>query len=541
MSCGDDANAPGFFGARAAATVQFQRTSESSLFVETIAEGSDLTLAIRAPDGTWLCDDDSAGNLNARVVVPEPATGTFEIWVGSYGPSQPATAPIQLAAGPPPTAIRRLDRADRIPSSFDAGPLTLLAGGVERLPCGDGWADGYFFSDATPTLTLEVATPEIELLSIRAIAPDVTLALRGQDGRCYDIDAGSLATQVLRTGRYEIWVGSYYAGQPSSAEIIIEAFRVDRSVAVTPIRAGFAEPSRFQIRAGGVQEFPNLPLRGDCGDFYIDSQDVSALEIRPSSIVRYDRVGRRNPLTIRLRDAETPSQQRRALAVRAPGGAWRCSADSAEALATITFADARSGDYVVFAGTRQREEGHAVLEILDFLRPNPCLQPMFTIARAPSANRSADEMSLGAASGECQRGSTQDEARLLRGSIPIGDVPSVVPLSAGGSIDASQAIPNDVHRACRGFIGERPSLKLNATAGAAFALSVRAEADTTLVVQAPDGRWHCDDDGGPAYHPALQFNSAQTGVYAIFVGNYDAVGRSGGDDTQRPAELHITR
>lgn len=46
--------------------------------------GSDTTLVINGPNGEWLCDDDSAGNRNARVRLQYPQSGTYDIYVGTY-------------------------------------------------------------------------------------------------------------------------------------------------------------------------------------------------------------------------------------------------------------------------------------------------------------------------------------------------------------------------------------------------------------------------------------------------------------------------
>jgi hypothetical protein len=46
--------------------------------------GTDTTLAINGPSGEWYCDDDSAGNRNARVRLQNPQSGVYDIYVGTY-------------------------------------------------------------------------------------------------------------------------------------------------------------------------------------------------------------------------------------------------------------------------------------------------------------------------------------------------------------------------------------------------------------------------------------------------------------------------
>jgi hypothetical protein len=44
----------------------------------------DTTLLIRLPDGTWLADDDSGGNLNPLIKINNPRSGRYDIWVGTF-------------------------------------------------------------------------------------------------------------------------------------------------------------------------------------------------------------------------------------------------------------------------------------------------------------------------------------------------------------------------------------------------------------------------------------------------------------------------
>ncbi|MGZ8312893.1 MAG: hypothetical protein ACXWUP_00310 [Allosphingosinicella sp.] len=109
--------------------------------------------------------------------------------------------------------------------------------------------------------------------------------------------------------------------------------------------------------------------------------------------------------------------------------------------------------------------------------------------------------------------------------------PHVVSVRSGGGIDAERLSNN-----CRGFISSAPDVRLNYNAGSSFPLilSVDSGADTTLVVNGPDGSWYCDDDGGSrGLNPALRFNRPMSGRYEIWVGTY-------GSRDLRPAQLHIS-
>jgi hypothetical protein len=108
--------------------------------------------------------------------------------------------------------------------------------------------------------------------------------------------------------------------------------------------------------------------------------------------------------------------------------------------------------------------------------------------------------------------------------------PYVVNVQSGGSINA-----NTLSSSCRGFIANAPDVRLNYRSGSfPLIISANSSADTTLVVNAPDGSWYCDDDSGNAgMNPMVRFNSPQGGQYDIWIGTY-------GSASLQPAQLHIS-
>ncbi len=102
-------------------------------------------------------------------------------------------------------------------------------------------------------------------------------------------------------------------------------------------------------------------------------------------------------------------------------------------------------------------------------------------------------------------------------------------LTAGGTLDASRAIGGN----CYGSIANAPDFRMNYSAGS-YALTIYVESyrDTTLVVNTPDGRWHCNDDWDQL-NPGMTFPAPQSGQYDIWVGSYE-FGRG------IPARLFVT-
>ena len=55
---------------------------EFKLTIKFVGTG-DTTLLINTPDGKWVADDDSDGNLNPRITFATPKSGQYDIWVGT--------------------------------------------------------------------------------------------------------------------------------------------------------------------------------------------------------------------------------------------------------------------------------------------------------------------------------------------------------------------------------------------------------------------------------------------------------------------------
>lgn len=108
--------------------------------------------------------------------------------------------------------------------------------------------------------------------------------------------------------------------------------------------------------------------------------------------------------------------------------------------------------------------------------------------------------------------------------------PQQIAVRSGGSLNAQT-----LSASCRGFISNAPDVRLQYDAGDyPLIISVAAAADTTLVVNGPDGLWYCDDDGGNApLNPMVRFNEPRSGRYEIWVGTY-------ANSSLQPATLHIS-
>ena len=95
--------------------------------------------------------------------------------------------------------------------------------------------------------------------------------------------------------------------------------------------------------------------------------------------------------------------------------------------------------------------------------------------------------------------------------------PFNVSLSSGGNVNAGSTIGGS----CAGMVSNAPDLRVNYSArGFPLTFRVYSGADTTLLINAPDGRWYCDDDGGGNLDPRLRWSNPPSGQYDIWVGSF---------------------
>jgi len=76
-------------------------------------------------------------------------------------------------------------------------------------------------------------------------------------------------------------------------------------------------------------------------------------------------------------------------------------------------------------------------------------------------------------------------------------------------------------RFCEGYVGDVPDHIIEwPYQGGRLRIRVTSSIDTVMLVLAPDGQWHCDDDGSGTHNPQVLFNDAPHGNYHIYVGPY---------------------
>jgi hypothetical protein len=92
---------------------------------------------------------------------------------------------------------------------------------------------------------------------------------------------------------------------------------------------------------------------------------------------------------------------------------------------------------------------------------------------------------------------------------------------SGGPIDASY-LGDD----CRGFATTAPDYDITFTSGSLsllrFYFVAETADDTTIIINAPDGSWHCNDDATGTIDPQYDFEDPASGLYDIWIGSYES-------------------
>lgn len=103
--------------------------------------------------------------------------------------------------------------------------------------------------------------------------------------------------------------------------------------------------------------------------------------------------------------------------------------------------------------------------------------------------------------------------------------PFIVSAVGGGPVDsASLGLPEG----CLGFVSEAATAAFTySEAPSGFRIFFLGDADSTLIVEAPDGSTSCSDDAF-GLDPAVEFMQPQPGTYRVWIGTFGADSVSSG-------------
>lgn len=132
----------------------------------------------------------------------------------------------------------------------------------------------------------------------------------------------------------------------------------------------------------------------------------------------------------------------------------------------------------------------------------------FAVAAQPLAGQS---LAIGGSD------SNYGAAKLSAGFSPD---PHQVSITSGGSLDVGDM---NLGSGCVGYGTRNPDFILNVGAGMSFLRFYNeGNGDTGLVINDPNGRWHCDDDSHTGTNPMVSIENASGGQYDIWVTSYSS-------------------
>ncbi len=205
------------------------------LYVRT-ESGIDTTLVVNGPSGEWYCDDDSGGGNNAEVRWNNPASGTYDIWVGTYGNNTgPASLLITELAyngggggGTINPGLTATFGEINLRTGFTPDPyrVNLTAGG--QIDASTVSTDCVGKVAAAPDFQITFDAGSLPLFIRTQSGIDTTLVVNGPSGEWYcDDDSGGGNNAEVRwakpaSGTYDIWVGTYGTSTGPASLLITE-------------------------------------------------------------------------------------------------------------------------------------------------------------------------------------------------------------------------------------------------------------------------------------------------------------------------------
>jgi len=181
------------------------------------------------------------------------------------------------------------------------------------------------------------------------------------------------------------------------------------------------------------------------------------------------------------------------LLIEAPSGEMICDDDSHGSLnPRVHVPDAEDGLYLVFVGSYSESDYQDATLYISELNPDNS-----------SSGEGVPDLSLDPRYGDV------DLTEKFAGAHSVS-------LTAGGSIDV------DVGSCSYGYVADAPDVDLRYTTsgGSTLYVYVRADEDTTLLINTPNGSWVCDDDTLGSSNPVVVIPRAADGLYNIWVGTY---------------------
>lgn len=383
----------------------------------------------------------------------------------------------------------------------DPQTINVIAGGPNNVSAATGGQCAGYAAEA-PDVRINFSGGSFDRINFSAMSDaDTTLIVNDPNGTWWcDDDGGSGLNPLIEltpiSGQYDIWVGTYSPNTAPATLAVSELpygsapaqpagpdYTLNPTYGTLNLQSGFLpDPQLVQVVAGGNTDVGAM-TNYQCAGYAATAPDVRVNFTGGS----FDRI-----------NFSAESSADTTLLVNDPQGNWHCDDDSGDGFDPLVELTPMSGQYDIWVGTYGRNTAPATLAISEL--------PYGNAPAMPPAQPSGPDYSLNP---------TYGTYTLRSGFTPD---PFEVQVVAGGSNSAS----NWSNGQCAGFIADAPDVRLMFQGGSFPELyfSVGSGSDTTLVINDPNGNWHCDDDSGnEGLNPLLRM-APVSGQYDIWVGTY---------------------
>jgi hypothetical protein len=227
----DECNA-GFIAARPSFSLRYT-AGELPLYIGATSD-ADTTIAVRAPNGEWSCNDDSEGSLNPLVSWEDPRSGRYQIWVGRFGAeNETANATLYIseigamqtgaaAGGMPDFSLEPAYGAVDLVSGFEPDPHTVAVaagGAIDAAVLNQPGCVGSIAQAPDFRVNWTAGDNGLPLIFSVNSSADTTLVINDAQGNWVcDDDGGneglnpSITFAAPASGQYDVWVGTFTQG-----------------------------------------------------------------------------------------------------------------------------------------------------------------------------------------------------------------------------------------------------------------------------------------------------------------------------------------
>ncbi|MEJ2539156.1 MAG: peptidase [Gemmatimonadota bacterium] len=240
------------------------------------------------------------------------------------------------------------------------------------------------------------------------------------------------------------------------------------------------DPHVATIVSGGSVDVGSLGLGEGCVGYATSRPDYTVDLTSPSEHLRFYVEG----------EGDT------GLVVAGPGNRIQCDDDTRGLDPMVTFETAAAGRYDVWVSSYSRDENlSSTLYVTELTGEVSDVDSERLLPGGSASNFGRTALSAG-----------------------FRPDPYDVRVTSGGAVSVARM---GLGASCVGFATQTPDYIVDYSAGAdMLRFFVEGEGDTALIVNAPDGSWHCDDDSFGTVDPTVSFDTPDSGQYDIWIASY---------------------